>query len=203
MARRLIADGIEYESARAAAAALGLALATVSLRAKLQRGGWRWAGAAPVADPKPLRQSLRRPVRIGGVEYPTLQEAARATGISRVVLERRIAQNWPGYEQPNGRTRKCVRGTPRPVTIGGVEYRSRAAAAEALGITREEVTRRVHLEKPKPVSRKYKGVVAEGVFYGSLRAAARAHGVVPNTVRFRIVKGWPGWSWGPGNSLEE
>lgn len=84
------------------------------------------------------------PVRIQGVVYRSVCEAARALGRSRHTIVRALDRGDPDSAVARGR------GHPgKPVTLAdGRTFPSRAAAAAALGLTPTAVYR--HLAKPDP-----------------------------------------------------
>lgn len=65
---------------------------------------------------------------------------------------------------------------PQPITIAGVVYPSRAAAAAAMGVTGE--TLRNWIVKQREIAPRI-----------NISALAREHGLAPSTVRCRMVRG--------------
>lgn len=74
---------------------------------------------------------------------------------------------------------------PKPVTLEGVTYPSRAAAAKALGISEPAVLYRLQHEEPgkKWKTRRSIPTTVDGVTYPSRLAASRATGVSYDKLR--------------------
>lgn len=85
----------------------------------------------------------------------------------------------------------------KPVVIGGVEYESRAAAAEALGVSYEAVRRAVACGRPDRVGSRHPWaipVVIDGVEYQSKYQALKYVGVDRSTLERRLHDfDWPHW----------
>lgn len=83
---------------------------------------------------------------------------------------------------------------PKPITIRGITYRSKADAAKALGITREALRKAVADGRLETVGLNPRGknhgreVRYNGKRYPSIAAAARAVGVSYPTMRERLEK---------------
>jgi molybdenum-dependent DNA-binding transcriptional regulator ModE len=79
----------------------------------------------------------------------------------------------------------------KPITIRGVEYPSRAAAARALGITYESLRRAMQEDRLDTVGLKPRGknhgrrVRVDGKRYPSIWAASKATGIPYGTLRDR------------------
>ena len=76
-----------------------------------------------------------------------------------------------------------------PVTIDGIEYESRLAAGNALGISSATVDQWVATGRTKRTERDVSGrlVTIDGVEYTSIRAAARAMNIPYTTLRHRLL----------------
>lgn len=76
------------------------------------------------------------PVKIRGVLYRSVAEAARQLGLNQKTIYAAL---------DNGTLDKCgVSWKPRPCTFDGVEYPSLAAAARSFGVSLEAVRQRVN-----------------------------------------------------------
>lgn len=77
-------------------------------------------------------------------------------------------------------------GKSRPVIWNGIEYPNMAAAARALGITRETMRLRVNAGKTCDVMT----CSWNGISYPSISEAARANDLQVATMNYRLQKGY-------------
>jgi hypothetical protein len=91
----------------------------------------------------------------------------------------------------DAQTQSINRRVVKPVTIHGVTYPTQAAAANAYGIRRSDLCRRLKLGMtPEEAVEKRTGITVEGKEYPSIKAAARAFGLPYKTVHLRLKTGW-------------
>jgi len=148
-------DGVDYPSYAAAAEALGVTRAAISLRMRGEAAVRR--AAARRAKRRAARDSNRvvTVIEVEGVAYPSLAAAGRGLGLSAPAVATRVASDsvrWRGWRKFT----KTVPPAPREpdsrwraVTVGGVEYQSQKAAAAALGVSAPAISQRVAKERRK------------------------------------------------------
>ena len=91
------------------------------------------------------------PVRIGGKTYPSHGHAAEALGISKTAISQRLRRRGHAETIPEGGVPGNTNAA-KPVTIYGTTFPSRKAAADALGITRSQLTKWLS-DKASPAQR--------------------------------------------------
>ena len=91
------------------------------------------------------------PVRIGGKTYPSHGHAAEALGISKTAISQRLRRRGHAETIPEGGVPGNTNAA-RPTTIYGTTFPSRKAAADALGITRSQLTKWLS-DKASPAQR--------------------------------------------------
>lgn len=80
-------------------------------------------------------------VVVNGVLYPSIRRAAEALGISRKAALYATKQGRDlSSVEPGRKIRKGERIAENPITIRGVDYPSRAIAAEVLGVSRQAIS---------------------------------------------------------------
>ena len=121
------------------------------------------------------------PIRIRGVDYPSVQEAARQIGVNPctiyVALDKGTLENC-------GISFKAK----RVCTFDGVEYPSLVAAGMALGVTSQAIWQRLENRKKGLKVQFKKPCRVGGVEYESISAAARALGMGNETLRKRLER---------------
>ena len=137
--------GVEYPSRAEAAKALGLDPS--ALYARL-RYGWTDDDFKRGFQKSPW--TTGKPVTILGVEYGSRKEAAKAFGISDFALRHRLNHGWTDDDFKRGFRKRVGNHRPheycrKPITICGITYPSRRAAAQAFNIA--ENTFYVRLER--------------------------------------------------------
>ena len=114
----------------------------------------------------------KRPIVMGGVEYPSCYAAAKVLGISRKTLEYRMEKGLP-FEG--------TRTTHRRVIVNGVLYPSIRAAARAQGCLPGAVHYRLRkhgvIMERIDYTPRAKPIKIDGTLYPSRAAAARALGI--------------------------
>lgn len=97
---------------------------------------YTWSSRVGVKWPKPP-SAMRCPVRIRGVDYPSIEAAARALGVHQSNICRHLAlhghADGVGLRKPGGQVGRRVKHLENPVKIGGREWHSRKALAEYIG----------------------------------------------------------------------
>ena len=88
--RSVIFEGVEYASVKAAAEHVGIKYATVSRRLRLG-ASVDDALSTPTAK---SNYAAPREITIQGVTYKTLAAAARAHGVSKSTLRKRVLSGW-------------------------------------------------------------------------------------------------------------
>lgn len=83
------------------------------------------------------------PVTIRGTTYPSVRAAADALGVTPSTIYSALGRGredtigiGPGHRPVENR----LGGNPKPITLGGVTYRSKRAASIALGMSKGYVT---------------------------------------------------------------
>lgn len=79
------------------------------------------------------------PLRIRGVDYPSIRAAAQALGVSYSTVANALDRGTLEYIGMG--TKSPAKGNPIAVTIRGIAYRSNVEAAAALGVSRQAVAR--------------------------------------------------------------
>ena len=182
--------GVEYTSIYAASKALGMSWSKIKRRVD--------QGVAEDQFDKPLPNPRQVKRIINGVEYRSTAEAARALEIPSTLLTDRLRRRVPEDQltAPPGGVTPDRRYQKKKITINGVEYKSKSAAAEAIGISVDVLRKRIANEIPEdklslkePV---YKTkLTINGVDYPSYKAAAQDLGVPPHILSRRIRRGFP------------
>lgn len=123
-----------------------------------------------------------------GIEYGSIADAARATGINLYVITWRISQGFTRDEDVKPYMKKCE--------WNGCQYQSITEAANAIGVTENAMKHRVKSGFKSDADMKGKGGGAKvkcewnGISYSSFSAAAKANGVSSFVMRWRIKKGY-------------
>lgn len=121
-------EGVEYPSVRAAYRAIG-----DRCEVTLQGVYKRIRHGATVEEALLASTERGIPVTVEGIEYPTIQAALGAYGVSHGCYQGRIDKGW-GYVEaittPPSTGAWCKRGNP--VTVDGVTYRSIKHATRAV-----------------------------------------------------------------------
>lgn len=90
-------------------------------------------------------------VRIQGVIYETLQEAAKAFNVTEQTIRRVLCE---GREATLKVKRiGCRRGRPEPITIEGVTFANHKAANEALGLPYNYISQAINRNRPKSMAK--------------------------------------------------
>lgn len=113
----VVLDGVSYETQAEAAKALGFTNQVMSSRIK-----------GIIRKTRPCRI----PVTIRGVEYPSMEAAARSVGVCAPTIR---------TARLKGTLDKVGLPTGNPCIIGGVKYRTQKAAAAALGVSKRTIGR--------------------------------------------------------------
>lgn len=91
------------------------------------------------------------PVRVGQKIYPSHGHAAEALGISKTAISQRLRRRGHAETIPEGGVPGNMNAA-KPITIYGTTFPSRKAAAEALGITRSQLSKWLS-DKASPAQR--------------------------------------------------
>lgn len=170
-------NGVDYETIKAAADALGLIAVTVRNRLLSPK------------YPEYVSEHLQKkdqiktggyPCTINGVDYESETAASKALGIN--VIPRIISSNFPEYVSKHRPKRKCRASVS--CTVAGVEYKTIGKASKDLRISYNEMIRRfVSLDFPDYVCNKYPKekrdfrYKVKGKLYKTLQEAAKGEGV--------------------------
>ena len=187
-----VVDGVEYESETAAADALGTSPSTMRYRLR--------SSAFPEYisqyHPKVAKKSQDLPCTVKGVEYESQKAAAKALGIGQSSLQARLCSpNYPDHvSRHHPKTEAKTRG--QPCTVNGVRYKSKIAAAKALGISEGSLQARLCSSRfPEYISQYHQKIDVErkerpcrinGVEYDSEGTAAEALGMDAGALRDRL-----------------
>ena len=156
------------------------------------------------------RRKGRSPlVVVDGVEYPSLERAAKALHLPPYILSLRLSSpDFPTYQRKwvsDDVEYDHLSGRPSPssfvpVVIDGINYPSITAAAAKLGVSYEAVRYRLsspdypnyrrkdEIKRPRTLRtpRTGKPVFVDGVEYPSMREAERALRLPPNVIYTRV-----------------
>ena len=110
----LIVDGVEFASRSAAARHYGIESKLVNER--VTKFGWSLAQAVG-AESRPSK-AHSKPVEINGVKYNSVSEAAKALGIAKTTLARKL-KSGDGID-----VREQLKGQSKPVFYNGKLYPS-------------------------------------------------------------------------------
>lgn len=108
--------GREFRSTWAASKALGISRKTIEYRMKKN---------LPLED----FRSTSREVIVNGQYFPSIRAAAKALRCGPGTIHRLVKKHGPVVE-----LKRPPKPRAKPITLDGVEYPSRMAAAQALGI---------------------------------------------------------------------
>ena len=81
-----------------------------------------------------------KPVTIRGVTYRSQTAAARALGVSNQAITTAVKRGNPDSAGTSTRKKGGGPAYLKPITLGGVHYPSRKAAAEALGVESTQIS---------------------------------------------------------------
>ena len=181
-------NGIDYETIKAAADALGLIAVTVRNRLLSPK----YPEYVSKHHPKKNRNDIKThgyPCTINGVDYESEWAASQALGIN--VKTRIISSNFPEYVSKHRPKRKYRASVS--CTVAGVEYKTIGKASKDLRISYNEMIRRfVSLDYPDYVCDKYPKkkrdfkYKVKGKLYKTLREAAKAEGVSLEIIHYRL-----------------
>lgn len=181
-ARPIVYKGVRYPSRGALAAALGISV--VTLRRRLRE-------RAPLESPTKVPLELlseqpkgpeltirkRRGVVYKGVAYDTIYDCAAEFDLTPFVVRYRLKHGIP-LEVP--------RGFRKVTVIDGKEWYSQKEIAEACGVSKNTIWRRLKEGKDiSPDLRGHRGKACEyqGKRYASIAALARELGIYPSDAR--------------------
>ncbi|WP_323717496.1 hypothetical protein [Paracoccus aminovorans] len=105
---------------------------------------YTWSARAKVKWPKPP-SAMRCPVRIRGVDYPSMEAAARALRVHQSNICRHLAlyghADNVGLRKSGGQIGNRARHLENPIKIGSREWHSRKALANYIGWSQSKVVR--------------------------------------------------------------
>ena len=107
------------------------------------------------STPKKESDLYRKPVKYKGIQYPSIAEASRITGVAETHIRRcaRDPQNtdWQYATDPNILDKANIINIEKSkkVRVHGVEYRSIREAAAATNICRSTIRRHANSNKPE------------------------------------------------------
>lgn len=212
-ARAVMADGERFAYVGAAAAKHGVDTTLILFRIRNGWPGYYYEDEGQRPPKRGITRRYRKEVSVLGRVYPSLSEAARATGLRLSLIAARIARGWAGYfyvaEGPRPRREKGVRVDNVAVVVRGQDYRSLAIAAVETGETVAKISKRCSSsnfpdyrfqdpnkgkdQKTKPPVEAV-AVVVEGRDFASLGEAGRFHGLTEGGVTYRCRSdAFPHW----------
>ena len=189
MDKKVKVHTLEFNSIRQAAIHFGVSDRTVYKR--LDRG-WTLEQALGI-EPPPAGNN--KSVKVGGVDYPSVNEAARAYGIDAAVVHNRLRRGksideaFSAGPLPN-------HGRSKPITLAGMSFGSVKAAAEHYGVDPYTAQWRIRngwgpeqaMElTPAPIHSR--PLTFGGKQYDSIAQLARSYGQDPDLVRRRLDTG--------------
>lgn len=90
-------------------------------------------------------------VRIQGVTYESVQEAALAFNVREQTIRRVL--NEGREDRLKVKRVGCKRGRPEPITIEGVTFANHKAANEALGLPYNYISQAINRNRPKSMAK--------------------------------------------------
>lgn len=179
---------------------------THSAYQKRRTMGWTLNQALGIEAPPDPRIITGQSIELNGKQYISIAQACRDLGKAYNRIRDRLEKGWPLEEAFEFKARtKPLPSRAVPVTVAGVSFTSRAAAAIHYGIdprlvhtrmTRGKLTLEQALgidelpKRPKLVPKNAKSIIVNGQEFSSLAAACRFHKLVLGTVNDRIKSGW-------------
>ncbi len=139
---------------------------------------------------------------VDGKTFKSLRAAAKHYGLKYQKVHRRLANGWTQRQALGVDSRRREKGGPIPISVGGLDFPTLSAAAKHFDLRADVVRARISngwtqdeafglKEKPKSTySANARAVVAEGVEYPSLTAAASAYQHPVSRVTARLGRGW-------------
>ena len=189
-------DGVDYESEKDAAGALGILAGT--LRWRLLSSGF--PNYTSRYHPKKTVKKTLFACSIAGIEYSSINAASKKLKLSSYTIKHRLASlDYPDYvcayihKKPSKKRR---RKNQKPCTIDGTDYESECAAARALGITVIGLQSRLRssnfpgcVSKYRPKIQRRKARIRcsiKGVEYASVADVARKFKIPHTTIFNRL-----------------
>ena len=184
-----IINGIRYVSETGAARTLGISLSSLLFRLRSSN----YPEYVSQYRPKEERRRHSIPCSIGGVEYRSIENAARNLGISDTSLRTRLASvDFPDYVCAD-----IPKKPPKPLkyTVRGKLYRTLQEVANEEGVTRERIRQKMNspshpdyisadIPKRPPPPSKY---MVKGKPYKTMKEIAKAEGLDMMRIRHRIT----------------
>lgn len=214
-ARAIVADGEPFTYVGAAARKLGVDTTVIIHRIKNGWPGYYYLDEGQRPQKAGITQRYRKEISVLGTVYPSLSEAAQATGMGFRMIAARVARGWEDYfyvaDGPRPRREKGRRSDNVAVIVRGERFPSIAIAAAATGESVAKIGKRCGssnfpdylFEDPsRPKEEKTKppvepvAVIILGRRYDSLGEAGRQHGLTEGGVAYRCASGaFPDWSF--------
>lgn len=214
-ARPVVADGEHFTFVGAAARKLGVDTTIIIHRIRNGWPGFYYADEGQRPQKAGIIQRYRKEISVLGTIYPSLSEAAQATGMNFRMIAARVARGWEGYfyvsDGPRPRREKGRRSDNVAVIVKGERFPSIATAAAAMGESVAKISKRcassnfpgyLFQDPARPKQQKTKApvepvaVMIMGRRFESLSEAGRAHDLTEGGVTYRCASGaFPGWSF--------
>ncbi|MGQ0590406.1 MAG: hypothetical protein ACT4N8_12905 [Sphingosinicella sp.] len=214
-ARAIVADGEPFTYVGAAARRLGVDTTVIIHRIRNGWPGYYYQDEGQRPQKAGITQRYRKEISVLGTVYPSLSEAAQATGMGFRMIAARVTRGWEGYlyvaDGPRPRREKGRRSDNVAVIVRGERFPSIAIAAAATGESVAKIGKRcgssnfpdylfedptrLKEEKTKPPVEPVP-VMISGRRYDSLGEAGRQHGLTEGGVAYRCASGaFPDWSF--------
>lgn len=193
-------DGKKYYGMQALADAYGVSAHNLRWRILRSPEPWTIKQALGLEDPPPL-DPLRNfnEVTVNGKRFKSCAAAARKYGIDIKKFRHRLWKGWSPEEALEIQPREKPFTDPqaKQVTVQGKTFRSIKKAAEHYGVSYGKVHQRIsvfgwtveqalQLKPRKPNHQPPQNIAG----YPSMTAAAKAHGIDPSTLSYRLRSGW-------------
>ena len=193
-------NGVHYESALAAAKALGILTTTLQNRL-----------TSPIfpeyrSKHRPKKSFGRKliPCSVDGIEYRSIGSAARELGISPHQMRSRLTSfDYPGYVCAEYPKRKFQSRQGKPCTVNGVHYKSEKVAAQNIGMSMSGLQRRLKSSnfpeyrsqyRSKEKRRPFISCTIDGVEYQNIKHAVKELGIPAKLIRKRLASfRYPGY----------
>lgn len=197
-ARAISAGGIVYATVGEVANAFGISDATVIDRCKFGWPGWFYVDQGQISPQRDIKMTYRRAVVVNGIEYGSMNDASRATGIDTRLLFKWIQSGRDDcrYADEPQRPRRT---NNKPVVVAGTTYPSHKTAAKSLGITVGSLRTRLESSNypdyidpsggivKRTVRKRHLNVRAEGKTYATVADATRDLGLGNGVFLFRAA----------------
>ena len=197
MAKSITVSGVRYGTIADAAQVFGLSTSALKYRLKNDIDLNKSTSNSGKNNPG------AKSIIVDGKYYDTITDAAQALGINYGTLTSRLEKNTvlsrPVLEDISGSNNPMA----KPITIDGKQYNTVKEVTLTFGINYQTLIYRLKhgVDLNKKVSNEgefnkaAKPVIIDGVYYPTVRAAAKILLVDPTTIRYRVKTKKPGYFW--------